>query len=103
MSNKTKPTVYTLAFSRMRLKEASIPGPLGKSPQRWASHLVTGTRHLQCPPETEDRGLQAAHPDVPQVLRSSMNGPALSDPLGRALPSDFNRRGLFPSSVSRVP
>lgn len=55
------------------------------------------------PPETEDRGLQAAHPDVPQVLRSSMNGPALSDPLGRALPSDFNRRGLFPSSVSRVP
>lgn len=67
--------MYTLAFSRKKLKEASIPGPLGRSPQRWASHLVTGTRYLQCPPETEERGLQAAHPDVPHVL-SQQHGQA---------------------------
>ena len=33
-----------------------------------ARDLETGMGHLQCPPETEDRGLQAAHPDVPHVL-----------------------------------
>lgn len=77
-----------LAFSRKGLKVASTPVPVGRSPQRWAGNLPTCTGRHRGPENEPPHRMPAL--SLPTCSLSSVNGPALSEPLERALSRDFN-------------